>query len=189
VTNVFRQLPAVVAAILLLTACSGAPEPVAQPSPSTTPTPTAAPKPTPPPDLAGERTVFATLVSNVHLLAGQPVPAPDEDAINALIARTADLLDAHLRDLNAGGPGLLAELAPDGMFATAAEADVIGTDLANQDEPAMAARYVLDVAYDEIPRFIRVRVEVDWLDGSTAAIDLALTPDDPAQLLMAGVAS
>lgn len=187
--KVGRLVAAAAVAGVVLAACSSGEEAAPAPSPSPSPSPT--------PELVpvrGEATV-----ETVSVFAGPPVfspgdpdgeePATDDDAVAAIVGTVTDWLDAHLTDVQSGGPGLLPQVAADGLLggATPAATDALTRDLAAPTAPVASASYHLVVAVAGPPQWLEARVEVVGRDGSLRHADFVFTPTDTgAELLAAG---
>lgn len=164
-----------IAAALLAAACSPG-GPAAAPSPSPT---TAGP--------VHGRIVDAQLVSTASgplvFPAGDPRatdPPADTAAADTLIRQVTEWVDRHLTDLQAGGPGKLAEVAAPGLLETA-DPEVLRalTSLVDPTHPAQQVSYRVIVGHLGGPQWAEVTatvvradaaVEVEFLFLPTAAL-------------------
>lgn len=110
-------------------------------------------------------------------LLGFPPAEVDEDAARDFAAATAELLDAHLNDLQTGKGGALQATAPAGL-AEALDAGIPGvSDLATPDRPVERARYLLRVHLDDRVRALAAVVTVVDSTGAERTAELGFVPD------------
>lgn len=191
-----RQL-APTALLLLTAACAGGNQPAtAVPEPSDGPVATSAPAVSPaPPELvpvAGERVPGAHWVDSSGLLTHAPAEVGPPDTVLPAVHAVGDWLDAHLDDLQRGGPGRLADVAPSGLLAAADPADVaaVTSALASPAGPVASATYRLDAAYHEATEWVTATVTVTSSAGDTGAATLVFVPaPDGPELILFGPAT
>lgn len=181
------------AAVVVVGTSAGDSSPTATPSPApaattTTPTPSDAPSPTPAPSpsptyelttVQGERVPAAYNVTSAGMLGPQTRPAPDDAAILDLIHRVGDWLDAHLDDLQRGGPGKLEGMALPGLLAEASpgQLEKVTTALASPEHPVASASYRLAAYHEDTPEWLEAAVSVTHPDGGTAQATLVFMVD------------
>ena len=171
----------VLAAALLAAGCTG--QASGDEHASASPT-AAAPAPAPPspsPTVAiepvvGERQPAAYDISSAGMLGPGSKPEMDNDAVLAFINAVGDWLDAHLDDLQHGGPGKLDGTAVAGLIDDPATAAPITTDLASPDHPVDHAHYRLAAYYTDTPSYLEAQVRVFWRDGSEHDATMLFTP-------------
>lgn len=172
----------------LLGACDGGSGSEARPAPTADATEAtdAAASPAP---VRGEPTVLVQSTSNGPIVFhDRPRPPADEAAAGAMVKQATDWLDRHLTDLQAGGDGLLAEVAADGLLDGADPAllaSVTG-DLTGPDRPVRTALYHVVVAEEGAPAFLRMTALVETTDGRITRTGYVFAGADPAVLLAAG---
>lgn len=160
------------------------------------------PSPTPEPTgpalvpVAGIASTSRLSVSNgpVVFTPGDPnnkPPPDDEEEIARLVGATVDWLDAHLTDLQAGGEGLIHEVAAEGLLERrhddAWRAVTIG--LSAPDRLVDRAAYDVLVGVDGAPQWLRVTVTTTSADGSEATAELVFVPAEGRPVLIAGGAA
>lgn len=168
----------------LLVGCS--PDPVTPPDPTIPPSATPSvpdpiatepePEPEPPPPVVGEltRTITYDLsVTGTGLYRDgteddRRVPI-DEAAGEAAVAAAVTWVDAHLSDLQAGGPGGLEGLGLVGATELAAGA------LTDPDHVVSAARYAVAVGARGTPEWVRLTADVARSDGTSARAEFVFT--------------
>ena len=175
-----RLMLVAVAGSLALAGCPGD-EPVAAPTPSPSPSPT--PTPTPDP-VVGIRNLTSTSVSNGPVVFNPGdddsiVAEPDQAAIDGFAESVAVWLDAHLDDLQNGGPGALAEVAAPGMLDTADPEVVtaVTTGLASPERFVATATYTMTVFHDGPPQWLHATADVTWRDGGSARASFLFVPE------------
>lgn len=186
-----RLLAGVGTLILLAAACPTAGEPAVSPSPSPT-RPATTPSPTPE-AVRGHLTLVVDAADPGPIVFhDRPEPEPDGAAVEALAGQVTEWLDAHLTDLQAGGDGLLGDVAAPGLL-TGASSDAVGavtSGLASPGRPVAAAQYHVVVVHDGQPRYARATIAVRSSSGRVARgafvfVDrgelrlVATGPDDP----------
>lgn len=162
--------------------------------PEPAPTDTASPAVTTPGGGAAVTGVAALEIKSVHhgpavFNAGDPrhaAPPPDAAAINAFVVAVQGWLDRHLSDLQAGGQGLLGEVAAPGLVEGSSPEAVaaVTTALAGPERPVTAARYAFVVAETGGPQWLHVTADVD-AGGTVATAQFVLVPGDPHPTLVA----
>lgn len=178
---------ALLLAVLLATGLAGCSEPSTDdPAPAATTSPTPSPLP-PLTPVRGERQPGAPSTSSAAVLGMGRVPEADRDALLALAHATADWLDAHLTDLQAGGTGLLRQVATPGLLAATDRGSVAAVtwDLASRQDPVRAARYELRVAQAGVPAWLEAAVTVTRHSGRTVAATLVFVPSRSGPRLVA----
>lgn len=121
--------------------------------------------------------------------AGDPrhaAPPADVAAINAFVVAVQGWLDRHLTDLQAGGQGLLGEVAAPGLVDGSSPEAVaaVTTQLAGAQRPVTAARYAFVVAETGAPQWLHVTADVE-AGGTVATAQFVLVPGDPRPSLVA----
>lgn len=145
-------------------ACSGDGDPEAGPT-------TASPSPSPSriqaEPVEGERDVQLFAVSNEQAVWDRAQPEPDPAAIEQITNKVGNWLNAHLGDLQEGGPGRLDEVAASGLLeSTAPDAQAaVTTSLASPDRLVDSATYQLVVAHTDAPQWVRATAQVAGRDG------------------------
>jgi hypothetical protein len=196
-----RLLSPVVVAVCaaMLVSCSDEPTPeppVAAGDVEHEPSPI--PEPTEPAldPVAGIASTSRLSVSNgpVVFTPGDPnnrPPPDDEEEIARLVGATVDWLDAHLTDLQAGGEGLIHEVAADGLLERRhGEAwRAVTTALSAPDRLVDHAAYDVLVGVDGAPQWLRVTVRTTSKDGNEATAELVFVPAEGRPVLIAGGAS
>lgn len=175
-------LGALCALALAAASCSGTQAAVADPSPTPVAvvSPSPSPSPTPPPvvAVAGERIVALVDVGDGALLGPDDRGEVDETGVTAFADAVFDWLDAHLTDLQAGGAGQLAEVAPEGLSTgDGAPTDAGTAALASPELPVATARYELTAYHDAAEEFASVRVTVTGPDAAERTATLVFAPD------------
>ena len=181
--SVRRLVVVAVAGSLALAACPKD-EPVATPPPpAESPSPSPSPTPTPDP-VVGIRNVTSTSVSNGPVVFNpgddDSIPAEaDQPAIDGFAEAVAVWLDAHLDDLQNGGPGALAEVAAPGMLDLASPDAVaaVTTGLASPDHFVDSATYTIAVFHDGPPQWLHATADVTWRDGGSARASFLFVPE------------
>lgn len=191
------MLAAPAAGVLALAGCSTGPDattavppPVADGSP--TPPPTEEPATSEPATVRGERLPGAHWVNATALLSHRTVEVGPGDTVLPAVHAVGDWLDQHLDDLQRGGEGHLAEVAPTELLAVATADDLaaVTTDLASPAAPVATATYRLDAAYDADTEWITATVEVTDVSGGHHAATLVFVPGDAGpELVLFGPAS
>lgn len=189
-------LPVAAALVVLAGACTPEvddrppDEVVTAPATPAPPSAPPSPLPSPTPDLtpvAGERVPGAHWVDSSGLLTPAAPAIGPPDTVLPFVHEVGDWLDAHLDDLQRGGPGRLDEVAVDGLLAAAGadELAAVTTALASPDTPVAAAVYRLDASYAASTEWLAATVEVVSDTGATSAATLVFVPggDGPALVL------
>ncbi|MDP9022136.1 MAG: hypothetical protein M3N57_05425, partial [Actinomycetota bacterium] len=151
----------------LLSACDGDSGTDARPTPTADATEATDAAVAPPP-VRGEATVLVQSTFNGPIVFhDRPRPPADEATAAAMVQRATDWLDRHLTDLQAGGGGLLAEVAADGLLdgADPALLTSVTRDLTGPDRPVRTALYHVVVAEEGSPQFLRMTALVETTDG------------------------
>lgn len=150
-----------------------APERAAPTTPAAVPSPT--PELTP---VAGERVPAAHWVDASGLLTQRADDVGPSDTVLPFVHAVGDWLDAHLDDLQRGGPGRLGDVAPAPLLAAATDAELasVTSALASPAAPVAAARYRLDAAYEDATEWLTATVEVTGPDGDVTAVMLVFVP-------------
>lgn len=173
-----RRLLIVLTAVTFV-ACSSAP-----PAPS----PSAADPPTPSAPVRGQVSIGVISASAGPIVFhDQPAPPPDDVAVAGFAAAVAAWLDRHLTDLQAGGPGLLAEVAAPGLLAGAPSEHVRAATqaLASPGRPVTNAFYHVIVAQEGLPLWARVNLTITSAEGTTTSAGFVFTPGPPPVLVAA----
>lgn len=171
-----RRLLIVLSAVTFA-ACSSAP-PVTSPL--------AVAPPSPPGPVYGEANIDVVSSSAGPIVFhNRPAPPPDDAAIAAFAAGLVGWLDRHLTDLQAGGPGLLNEVAAPGLLdgASAGPVTAVTGALASPQRPVANAFYHVVVAQEGPPLWARVNVTVQALEGAPAYAGFVFTPGPPLMLI------
>lgn len=105
----------------------------------------------------------------------------DQAAVDAAVAEAAAWLDAHITDVQSGGPGRLEDVALSGD-----PSDVAG-GLTNPDHPVVSASYLFTVGALGVPEWVRVSVTVTREDGVMPATFVFLPEGDGLSLLAINV--
>lgn len=182
--SVHRPLLRVVAVLLVLTAgCAPGGADSASDVPATSIAPSAPAAPSPSPErtttpVAGERVPGAHWVDSTGLLTHAASEVGPPDTVLPFVHEVGDWLDAHLDDLQRGGPGRLDEVAVDGLLAAATDEElaVVTSALASPDAPVADATYRLDGSYAESTEWLTATVEVTSTTGSTSAATMVFVP-------------
>ncbi len=174
------RLPAVTAAVLAaltLAACSS-------PAPPTSPGTAIAPSRPGPVRGQVHREVVSSSAGPI-VFHNHPAPPPDSRAVEAFTAAVAGWLDRHLSDLQAGGPGLLAEVAAPGLLAGAPSEPVTAVTgaLASPQRPVSQAVYQVVVAQEGPPLWARVNITVQPEGGPPATAGFVFAPGPPLVLI------
>lgn len=144
--------------------------------PSPLPSPSPVPTHTP---VTGERVATGIDVRPVvDRLDGVDRSTLDEASIHAFADQIFDALDAHLTDLQDGGPGTLSSLDAHGVLTadpTLAEAATLA--LAGPTRPVRAAVYDLVAYHDVTVEFAHVTATVTGADDAVRTIGLSLAAD------------
>ena len=189
-SRIHRATRALNLVVALVAACASPAEDAAgPPSPVATVTVTATPSTTPQPSIepvAGQSTVVIEGVdAGPIVFHDRPAPEADQAAIDGLASAVRTWLDRHLTDLQAGGPGLLEEVAAPGLLDGDEPARRAVTDaLTGPDRPVEDALYHVVVAHEGAPIWARVTVVVGAADGTVAEAGFVFTPGP--ELIAAG---
>lgn len=173
-----RRLLNVLTAVTLV-ACSSAPPP---------PSPPAVTPPTPSAPVRGQVSIGVISASAGPIVFhDQPAPPPDDIAVAGFAAAVAGWLDRHLTDLQAGGPGLLAEVAAPGLLVGAPPEQMRAATqaLTSPERPVMNAFYHVIVAQEGLPLWARVNLTVTSAEGTTSRAGFVFTPGPPPVLIAA----
>ncbi|MFN2557724.1 MAG: hypothetical protein ABR592_12835 [Nitriliruptorales bacterium] len=171
-----RRLIAMLAAVVL----TGCPSP----PPATSPPDAATPTPYGP--VRGEARIDVVSTSAGPIVFhSQPAPAADGGAGGAFAAGVVAWLDRHLTDLQAGGPGLLGEVAAPGLLpgAPAESVTAVTGALASPQRPVATAVYHVVVAQEGPPLWARVNLTVQPDGGAPVNAGFVFTPGPPLVLV------
>lgn len=153
--------------------------------PSPPPSPPPPPTPPPPPDVEGdvvEVDVWDLSASGSGLFAegtARDASVPiDDEAVDAAVGAATAWIDAHLTDLQRGGPGWVADA---GLIGDAAAAS---RGLIGPERPVISTSYRVRVAVHGAPEWVAVAAEVQGADG-TAGAWFVFLPDGGAVRLVA----
>ena len=170
------------AAVVLAASCAPSEGPAPGATDGAAPAaPAAAPSPSPTPELAavaGERVPAAHWVDASGLLTQRADEVVPPDTVLPFVHAVGDWLDAHLDDLQRGGPGRLGAVASPGMLAAASDAELaaVTSALASPGAPVAAARYRLDAAYENATEWLTATVEVTTTDGAVTVATMVFVP-------------
>ncbi|MBW3619267.1 MAG: hypothetical protein KY461_03420 [Actinobacteria bacterium] len=144
-------------------------------------TPLAVPSPSPARELAavaGERVPAAHWVDASGLLTQRADEVGPPDTVLPFVHAVGDWLDAHLDDLQRGGPGRLGEVASPALLAAASDGELaaVTSALASSGAPVAAARYRLDAAYEDATEWLTATVEVTRTDGAVTVATMVFVP-------------
>lgn len=167
-------------------ACSSGGDPEAGPT-------TASPSPTPSrieaEPVRGEPQVQLFAVSNEQAVWGRDQAGVDPAAVDPIAGRITNWLNAHLSDLQVGGPGKLDEVAAAGLLeGTSPDAQTsVTTALASPDRLVESVSYQLVVAHTDSPQWVRATVEVTPRDGHPRTAHFVFeVAEDAVALVAAG---
>ncbi|MBW3657402.1 MAG: hypothetical protein KY457_02115 [Actinobacteria bacterium] len=176
---------------VLAAACATAGDDDAPDVPAASTAPSASASTSPPPEpsatpVAGERLPGAHWVDSTGLLTHAAPEVGPPDTVLPFVHAVGDWLDAHLDDLQRGGPGRLDDVAVDGLLvaATDEELAVVTSALASPDAPVASARYRLDGSYADATEWLTATVEVTSTTGSTRAATMVFVPGDGGPALV-----
>lgn len=112
-------------------------------------------------------------------------PPPDDAAIAEFATGLVGWLDRHLSDLQAGGAGILNEVAAPGLLtgAPAEPVTAVGSALASPQRRVARAFYHVVVAQEGPPLWARVNVTVQTVEGAPAQAAFVFTPGPPLALV------
>lgn len=103
----------------------------------------------------------------------------DQDAVDAAVDAAVAWLDAHLTDLQSGGPGRVADA---GLTGDAADAS---RGLTGPGRPVTAATYRARVGTRGVPEWVAIAVDVEREDGRSGAWFVFIPDDDGVRLVAA----